>query len=127
MMSILLDLLSASPEVIGCCIRSWWCIRGSNRTTCIINKQTASACLSEGGIPEYLDIQIGDNKAAVRVRPGSVLIPVARIELQEELGDSAIPKLRDRCLLQGIKPGLPVIDMPQGAERQSKNRVVAAH
>src|SRR5947209_13381434 len=25
-MSILLDLLSASPGVIGCCIRSWWCI-----------------------------------------------------------------------------------------------------
>src|SRR5439155_22201422 len=99
----------------------------SKLTPWVISKHADADCLAGRGIPEYLDIQIGDNKAAVRVRPGPVLIPVACIELQEKLGDSTIPKLRDRCLLQSIKPCLPVIDMTQGAERQGKDGVVAGH
>ena len=59
-------------------------------------------------------------------RPGSIGIPVARVEEQEEFGDSAIAELCDSRLLQGIKSSLAVIDVPQSTERESQDRMIAA-
>ena len=72
-----------------------------------------------------LDIQISDEKTVVSARPGSIGIPIARIEEQEEFGDRAIAELCDSRLLQGIKSSLTVIDMPQSAEWKGKATFVA--
>lgn len=89
-----------------------WPIRGAAVPARIIDEHPALALLTERGVPERLDIQVGNDESVVIARPGAVLIPVARIELQEELGNRAVSKLRDSCLLQGVEAGLPEINMP---------------
>src|SRR5205807_7939869 len=93
-------------------------IGGSDRTTRVIDKNTFRARFTERGVPEHLNIQVSDDETAVGMRPGTGLVPITRIELQKELGDGAVPKLRDGRLLQGIKACLRVINLAQGTERQ---------
>jgi len=60
-------------------------------------------------------------------RPGTLVIPVACVELQEQFGDRTIAELHDRLLLQGIKSCLAIIDESQSTEWESQNRMIAIH
>ena len=61
-----------------------------------IDEDGALAWLTERSVPEHLDVQVRDEEAGVGARPRTLLRPVGRIELQEELGDRAIPQLHNR-------------------------------
>src|SRR6266852_3294806 len=94
-LSIVLDFLGVSSS----CIRCRWCIGRSSGTARIIDKKAMRAWLTKRCIPEYLDIQVRDDEPIVNAWPGTILVPVACIELQEELGDGAVTKLLNSGLL----------------------------
>ncbi len=120
---IALDVRRVGSGGIGC----WWRISGPSWPARIINKQSACACLTGGSVPERLNRQVRDDETVVGAGPGAILVPVGLIELQEQLGDCAVAKLFDGCLLEGIKTSLLVIDATQCAEGQGEDRMFALH
>src|SRR5258706_2179872 len=91
----------------------------------VIDEQPARAGSSNGGVPERLDVQICDDKATVRVRPGPRLEPVRPVELQEELRDRAVAKLFYGSALQHVESGSLILDVAQRAEWYGENRALA--
>src|SRR5579872_2051901 len=86
-------------RVSGGCIGRWRCICCPSMAACIINEQSACTRLTGRRIPERLDIQVCEDEAVIDTRPGAILIPVGRIELQKELGDGSVAELRDGGVL----------------------------
>jgi hypothetical protein len=76
-LGILLELWEVSSRGIGRRGR----IGRSSVSARIIDKQPTCPGLTTGGVPERLNIQVRDDKAIGRVRPGAMLVPVPSIEL----------------------------------------------
>src|SRR5215467_285800 len=85
------DKLQLLQAVLGILLQIWevrirrigrrWRICSSSVSACIVDQQPIWAGLTTGSVPERLNIQVRDDKAIVRVRPGAILVPIRPIEL----------------------------------------------